>query len=207
MTAEEFWDLPRSTRPELIFGEIAENLPVKLPLATLARPMTFHIRGVGGGIWSGRLVKGRLEMAAGAATNAICSVSMERTTLRELVAGAMRDRGLEVMMRLGRPRGIPDLSRLPVRDDRADAIARLMGSVALELVDRGFGETHRVVFTFGGGAPAWETATTTVRVDLDEVVGWITSRADPRAILKGGHVRVSGDLALPARALALVLDV
>lgn len=206
MNADEFWDLPRSTRPDKLFLEIAPASPIKLPRATLTLPTNFVVRGAGGGAWSGRLVDGRVETVAGAQTPAACTVTLERSTLREFVAGALRDRGLKVMERLGRPRAIPDLSRLPVRDDRAQALARLQGSIAIEIADRAFGEVHRVVVTFGDAAPVFEQATTTVRVDADEVVEWIATRADPRTILRGGRVRVDGDLALPTRALSLLLD-
>lgn len=206
MNAAEFWDLPRGTRPSALMMEIVPSSPVKLPAASISLPSNVVVRGAGGGTWFGRLVDGKIAMAEGAQHPALCSVTLERNTLREFIAGALRDRGLKIMERLGRPKAIPDLSRLPVREDRAQALAKLQGSIAIEVVDRDFGETHRIVVTFGDAAPAFETATTTVRIDADEAVEWIATRADPRAILKGGRVRVEGDLALPTRALALLLD-
>ncbi|MEY3012259.1 MAG: hypothetical protein RIT45_994 [Pseudomonadota bacterium] len=206
MQAEAFWDLPRSTRPEKLFLEIVPTSPVRLPKATLSLPTNVEVCGTGGGTWSGRLVDGAIEMREGAQHPALCSVVLERGTLREAIAGALRDRALTVMERLGKPRAIPNLSRLPVREDRAVALARLQGSIAIEIADRSFGEVHRVVVTFGDAPPQFEQATTTVRVDADEVVEWIATRADPRAILRGGRVRVEGDLTLPTRALALLLD-
>ena len=206
MNADEFWGLPRSTSPAKIFGEIAAALPVPLPRATVTQATVTHIRGTGGGTWSSRLVDGRLEVHEGAAADPICQVTLERATLREFVAGSLRDRGLEIMAKLGRARQIPDLSRLPVRDDRARALSKLGGSVAIEVHDRNFGETHRIVVTFGGGAVDFERATVTVRVDADQAAGWIASRADARAILKGGSLRIDGDLSLVTRAAALLLD-
>jgi hypothetical protein len=206
MTPEAFWSLPRSTRPEQVFGELAAQLPVPLPRATLPLPSNIVVRGAGGGVWSSRLVEGRLVMATQAQHPALGTLTLERATLRELVGGSLRDRGLAVMAALGRPRALPDLSRLPVRAERAVALAALRGSVALLLVDRDLAETHRLVWTCGDAEPAWEQATTTVRLDADEVVGWIAARADPRAVLRSSAVRVEGDLTLPLRALGLLLD-
>ncbi len=206
MNAEEFWNLPRSAAPTKVFLELAPALPVRLPAATLQQGVVIEVRGAGGGVWSGRLVDGRLQTQEGASADPICRVVLERGTLRELVAGSLRDRGLQIMEKLGRPRAAPDFSRLPVRDDRARALTGLQGSVALDIVDRRFGETLRVVFTFGAGPAAFETASATVTVDADEAVTWIAGRIDPRVILKSGRLRVDGDLSLLTRALGLLLE-
>ncbi len=206
MNAEEFWSLPRSAAPAKVFLELAPALPVRLPAATLQQVVVIHVRGAGGGVFSGRLVDGRLQMREGAIADPICQVVLERATLRELVAGSLRDRGLQIMEELGRPRALPDFSRLPVRDDRARALSGLLGSVALDIVDRRFGETLRVVFTFGAAPAAYEVASATVTIDADEAVTWIARRVDPRAILKSGRLRVAGDLGLLTRALGLLLE-
>lgn len=206
LTADEFWSLPRTTTPERLFTGVLASLPVPLPPATLPQPVVIHVRGAGGGAFHAQLVAGKIAAGAGPAAAPVCQITLERATLREVVGGSLRDRALEVMARRGQPRGIPDLSRLPVRPERAQALAGLHGSIAIEVADRKFAETHRFVVTFGADPAAFERADATVRLDADDLVGWVATAIDPRALLRGGRLRVEGDLALLTRVVGLLLD-
>lgn len=203
--AETFWSLKRNTRPATLFTEVVPDLPPFLPAFTASRPVNVHVRGADGGVWWVRQVGGRLESGAGAAAHAVCQVMLERSSLKELIGGSLRDRGLQIMAALGQPRQIPDLRRLPVDDQSLLAIANLPGSVAVQATDRELRETHRFVFTFGAGTPAWEQASTTVSYDVDDQVTWLTRRMSPIAMLRSGRVRLEGDLSLPVRALQALL--
>lgn len=205
MDARTFWSLPRRLTPERLFGEIVPQLPDILPPLTVPRPTNVHVVGVGGGVWALQLVGGRLHAQAATAPNALCQIACDRGAFRAIIGGALRDRGLEVMERLGRGGQLPDLRRLPVDLERLEAISGLAGSVAIEVEDRAMREVHRFVITFGSGQPDLDSATTTVRFDVDDWVGWAAERRPPIGVLRSGRVRVSGDISLPVRALRALL--
>ena len=110
------------------------------------------------------------------------------------------------MAKLGKARQIPDLSRAPLDPARVVKVASLEGSIAVNVKDRGYGDTYRYVVTFGSGAPDYDTATTTVTVDADEAIDWVVKRIEPKQLLKAKGVRIEGDLTLPLRALQLLFD-
>ncbi len=199
--AATFWSLPRSTRPAKLFEEILPEIPALMPVVTLPQPANVHVLGGGGGVWNVRLVDGRAEVGVGEADDAIAAVAFTRKHLREIVGGALHHKGVELMKRLGRPGRFPDLSRLPVDPSRTEAVASLRGSVAIEVHDRTYRESYRFVITLGGGEPAYDQATTTVRVDADEVVDQLVAGVSIAALLKGSRVRIEGDLGLPLQAL------
>lgn len=206
MDAETFWSLKRTTPPKKLFEQIVPELPVLLPGMTVPRPANVHVLGPGGGVWATQLVDGRTQVTAGAAPDAICQVALHKRHLREIVGGALRDRGLQVMAKLGRPRQLPDLSDLPVDPARVVRLAELSGSVALNVVDREYGDTYRYVLTFGSGEPAYDEATTTITIDADEAVGWVVAQISPKQLLRAKGVRIEGDLSLPLKALQLLFD-
>ena len=204
--AATFWSLPRNTGPSRLFTEILPRIPPLLAEVTLPRPVNVHVLGGGGGVWTVRLVEGRAEVGEGASPGAIAALVLSRAHLREVVGGALRDRGIELMRRLGRPGRFPDLRGLPVDPARAEAVGALRGSVAVEVHDRAFRESYRFVVTLGGSLaggrePDYETATTTLHVDADELVEQLASGMALAALLKGSRARLEGDPSLPLRAL------
>lgn len=201
LDADTFWSLPRSTRPEALFETIVPEIPALGRAVTLPRPCNVVVQGAGGGAWTLRLVEGRAQVEPGMAADAFASLVVARAHLREVVGGALRDRGVALMAKLGKPGAFPDLRGLPVDPARTDAVAALCGSVAVEVHDRTFRESYRFVVTLGSGTAAYETASTTVHVDADEVVGQLAARSSIAALLKGSRVRIEGDLGLPLRAL------
>jgi len=205
MDAETFWSLARRLTPARVFTEVVPELPDILPKATIARAINVHVLGSGAGVWSLRLVQGRLTVVEGGVSDALCQIACERSAFREVIGGALRDRGLEVMAQIGRPGQLPDLRHLPVDSAQLEAVGNLAGSVAIEVEDRELRQIHRFVITFGSDTPAYDEATTTVRFDVDDWVGWTAQRRPPIGVLRGGKVRISGDLALPLRALRALL--
>ncbi len=205
MDAQRFWSLSRRLKPAIVFTEVLADLPDILPDVTVSRSINAHVRGNGGGVWALRLVGGRCEVVPGGVTDALCQISCERSAFKEVIGGALRDRALKVMAAVGRPGQLPDLRRLPVEVERIEAIGSISGSVAIEVEDRDMREVHRFVVTFGSGPPEFETATTTVRYDVDEWVNWTAQRRPPIGVLRSGKVRISGDLSLPVRALRALL--
>ncbi|MCO4760011.1 MAG: hypothetical protein KC502_00785 [Myxococcales bacterium] len=205
MNAEQFWTLKRTLAPKKLFEEVIEALPVPLPPVTVDQPVNVHILGSGGGVWALQLVDGHTQVTPGAAPNAICQVAFHKRHLREIVGGALRERGLTLMARLGKARQIPDLSRLPLDPARALSCAHLTGSIAIDVHDRGFSDTYRYVVTFGSGAPDYETATTTLTIDADEPIEWVVNRIAPKAVLKAKGVRIAGDVALPLKVVQALI--
>jgi len=206
MDAEAFWSIRRTTSPQKLFETIVPALPVRLPDVTVPRPVNVHVLGPGGGVWATQLVAGRTQVTPGTADDAICQVALHKKHLREIVGGSLRDRGLQIMAKLGKARQIPDLSRAPLDPARVVKVASLEGSIAVNVKDRGYGDTYRYVVTFGSGAPDYDTATTTVTVDADEAIDWVVKRIEPKQLLKAKGVRIEGDLTLPLRALQLLFD-
>ena len=203
MDARTFWTLKRTTSPQNVFEKIVPALPDIFPVVTIACPVNIHVLGVGGGIWSVQLIEGRLVVRRGAADDALCQVAMERKHLREVVGGALRDAGLRVMAELGRPGQLPDLKQVPVEPQKWLQLAELGGSVAIEIEDRQFRDTYRYVITFGGGAPDYERTTTSLRFDLEQMVRWSAQGQRPVTVLRGGRIRIEGDLALAIRAVRM----
>ncbi len=205
MDARTFWTLKRTTSPQSVFEEIVPALPDIFPVVTIGCPVNIHVLGVGGGVWSAQLIEGRLRVRRGAADDALCQIAMDRKHLREVVGGALRDAGLRVMAELGRPGQLPDLKQVPVDPQKWLQLAGLSGSVAIEIEDRQFRERYRYVITFGRGSPDYERATTSLRFDLEQMVRWSAQRQRPVTILRGGRIRVEGDLALAIRAARMAL--
>ncbi|GEM_PF-3590673 len=199
--AETFWSLPRSTKPRKAFEEILPNLPALLPDLTIDGSFSFHVCGSGGGEWSGTVTNGLWTVVAGAADDALVRISLTRRHLREVIGGALRERGLTVMKRLGKPRQFPDLGVLPIDPARAPDVAKIPGSIAVEIHDRDVRESYRFVLSFGNGPAVYDNATTTLHVDADEIVEQALAGASMAALIKGSRVRIEGDISLPLRAL------
>jgi len=206
MDADAFWSIKRTTAPKKLFEQIVPVLPIALPAVTVPQPVNVHVLGPGGGVWATQLVAGRTVVTPGAASNAICQIALHKRHLREIVGGAVRERALKIMARLGRARQVPDLSRLPIDPEKAVKVGALQGSVALVVRDREFDDSYRYVVTFGTGEPSYDTATTTVTIDADEAIGWVVDQVSPKQLLKAKGVRIEGDLSLPLKALQLLLD-
>ena len=201
MDAETFWSLPRSTKPRAVLEEILPQIPALAGTFTLDLPATVHVLGAGGGTWTVQVVDGMSVVTPGEAAEVVARVSFTRAHLREIVGGALRERGLEVMRRLGKPRQLPDLSALPIDPSRLAAVAAIDGSIAIEVHDRPMRDSYRFVISLGSGPAQYDSATTTVHVDADEVVEQVVAGASIAALLKGTRVKMEGELALPLKAL------
>ena len=203
MDAQTFWSLKRTTSPQRLFEEVVPALPDIFPVVTIARPVNVHILGPGGGVWSVQLVDGRLVVGRGGAGDALCQIAMDRKHLREVVGGALRDAGLRVMAELGRPRQLTNLKRLTVESDRWVQLAELSGSVAIEIEDRRLRDRYRYVITFGCGSPDYERTRTSLRFDLDQLVLWSAQQQRPVTVMRGGRIRIEGDLSLAIKAVRM----
>ena len=201
MDAATFWSLPRSARPRSVMEEILPTIPPLAGVFTLDLPSSVHVIGGGGGEWTVQIVDGLSVVDAGAADEVAVRVSLTRSHLREVVGGALRDRGVALMKRLGKPSAFPDLTILPIDPSRLDAVAALDGSIAIEVHDRDMRDSYRFVISFGSGPAQYDDVTTTVHVDADEVVDQLVAGASMSALLKGSRVRIEGDLGLPLAAL------
>lgn len=199
--AETFWTLPRGSKPATLFTEILPQIPPLAGIFTLNVPSSVHVLGSGGGEWSVSIADGVAVVEEGAAADVVTRVSLSRKHLREVVGGALRERGVALMKRLGKPGAFPDLTILPVDPSRLTAVAAIGGSIAIEVHDRDVRDSYRFVVSFGSGPAQYDNATTTVHIDADEVVDQVVAGASISALLKGSRVRVEGDLGLPLRAL------
>lgn len=199
--AETFWSLPRSTKPRVLLEEILPEIPALAGVFSIDVPSSVHVLGSGGGEWSVLIVDGRAVVTPGVADQVITRVSFSRRHLREVVGGALHERGLKLMERLGKPRAFPDLSVFPIDPSRVQAVAATSGSIAIEVHDRDMRESYRFVISFGSGPPVYDTATTTVHVDVDEVLEQISSGASIASLLKGTRARLEGDISLPLKVL------
>lgn len=205
MDARTFWSLKRTTSPQHLFETIVPALPDIFPDVTIDRPVNVHVLGGGGGVWSVQLVQGRLVVERGAAADALAQVAMDRKHLREIVGGALRDAGLRLMAEQGRPGQLPDLTEMPLEPQKWLRLSELNGSVAIEIEDRRFRDRYLYVVTFGCGEPDYEQVTTHLRFDLEELVRWGAQKKRPVTVLRGGRIRVEGDLALAIEALRMAL--
>jgi len=202
---DTLWNLPRSTSPQRWYEEIVPDLPLVVPAIDVPWPVAYHVDGSGGGIWTATVAQGRVQVVAGLQGTPIVQLRMGRSDLRELLSGFLRDRLRLAVERLGVGldlHGLPAPSFNPARLER---LAELHGSIGIEIRERRLGDSARFVVTFGAGAPAWESPTTQLTIDADELVEWIVRRVHPRQILMSGRVRLVGEVALPTRALGLLL--
>jgi hypothetical protein len=201
-----FFSLPRTIHPNEWFEQVMPKLPLKLPPVTIPHSVTYHVIGPGGGVWSLRLVDGKIVCKTGWADTVTLQVAMTVPHLREATVGVLRERFVEFTKRAGRPVELPDLSRAPFDSARADALADVGGALALDVVDRRFSDRYRYVFTFGPGTASFETASTIVELDADELVQLVVDRGNPWQLLTGGRLRVvRGNADLPVRALQAVV--
>lgn len=205
LAADPFFSLPRTTRPADWFERILPTLPLKLPRASLDHAIAYHVHGPGGGSWSVRLQDGQPLVLPGTSPLLVAQVSLSTAHFREALVGSLRDRLRSVLQRQGRPIALPDLSRLPIEPARMAAVAALRGSLAFEINDREFGDKYRYVITFGPGPAAFETATTTIEVDADDLAALALARTPPMKVLVSGKLRIRGDAGLPSRVLAVLL--
>ena len=205
MTVDPFFAVPRTTRPADWFERILPTLPLRLPPITLPQAMVYHVMGPGGGVWTVGLKDGKPQIAAGKVGPISAQIAMTAAHFREAVAGALRDRLKKILEKQGRPIALPDASMLPHDPARIAAVSALRGSVAFELSDRDMGEKYRYVLTLGDGPVAFETANTTIEVDLDDLVALASVRTPPFKVLASGKLRVRGDADLPMRALTTLL--
>ncbi|HAN31922.1 MAG TPA: hypothetical protein DCQ06_10030 [Myxococcales bacterium] len=204
MDAQEFWSVKRSTRPRVVMEELLEKIPLRLPNITLQQGVNVHVPGQGQ--WTVSLKRGRPQVSVGAAHDALGQLVVQRRTFREVVSGAIRDRALEVMLQLGRPRQLPDFSHIKVDLSRLRKCADLDGSIALEIYDKEFDETYRLIWIFGSTTEIDTEVTTTVRVGIDTPVQWIVQGQDPLHLMNSSDVRVEGELSLPVRALRILFQ-
>ncbi len=205
MTADPLFSLPRTTKPADWFERILPTLPLQLPKTTIDLAIVYHIHGPGGGAWTVRIRDGQFEVQSGIHGPWFVQISMTTAHLREFIAGAMRDRGATVLRRLGLPVAVPNLQRLPMDPKRAAALQALSGSIAVVLQDREIDDEYRFVFSFGPQPAVLKPSTTTLTVDLDDLVTLVAAKTPPLQLLMGGQLRVSGDAGLPVRAMQLLL--
>lgn len=206
MPVHPFFALPRTTRPADWFERILPTLQVSLPLVTVQQAVVYHVLGAGGGVWSVSLQEGRLRTQPGATVGAVLQVSMTSGHFREALTGALRDRACAVLQRLGLPLDLPDFTQLPVDPvGVAQRLARLQGSLAVEVADRELADRYRYVLTFGAGPAAYDTATTTLEIDADDLAALATAGTPPLKVLASGKLRIRGDADLPLRVLRAAL--
>jgi hypothetical protein len=205
MSTDAFFSLPRTIKPADWFERVLPGLPLQLPAGSVPAATVYHIAGSGGGTWSVRLTAGKLEVAAGMPWPVAVQTSLTAAHLREVLAGALRDRLGDVLKKHGKPLAIPDLRGLPVDPAKVDAVAKLTGSVALVLHDRELDDSYRFVWTFGSGPAAYDKASCTLEVDADDCKALLIARTPPLQLLASGKFRVAGDTGLPMRALGALL--
>jgi hypothetical protein len=206
MSAHPLFALPRTTRPADWFERLLPTAQVSLPLVTVQQAVVYHVLGAGGGTWSVFLHQGRLRTQPGATADAVLQVCMTAAHFREALTGALRDRACAVLNRLGLPLDLPDFARLPIDlAGVAQRLARLQGSLAVEVADRELADRYRYVITFGAGPAAYDTASTTLEIDADDLAAMVTSRTPPLKVLASGKLRIRGDADLPLRVLRAAL--
>ncbi len=205
MDLHAFWNLPRSTTPKTWYEEIVPVVPLVLPAIDVPWPVVYHVDGSGGGSWTVTVAAGRAQVAVGGHDAPIAQVRMRRSDLRELVGGFLRDRLRDAVDRLGVGLDLAGMGAPAIETARLKRLADLSGSVGIEVRDRRLGDSARFVVTFGSGDPAWETPTTELTIEAGHLVEWIVGRVHPRQILTGGRLRLAGEVALPTRALGLLL--
>ncbi len=202
---DDYFALPRTTRPADWFGRVLPGLPLRLPPLTLSHSAVFHVTGAGGGTWSHQLQAGRVVVTPGVVGPVATQTTMSAAHFRELLFGAVRERHVQVLRKLGLPIAIPDASRLPVDPARVVALAALKGTLAIDLHDRELDDTYRIAITFGGGPTAPDRPDTTLEVDLDDAATLVAARTPPFKLLASGKLRIRGDADLPMRALTAAL--
>ncbi len=202
---DTYFALPRTTRPVDWFGRILPELPLRLPALTLSHSAVFHVTGVGGGTWSHQLQNGRIVVTPGMVGPVATQTTISAAHFRELLFGAVRDRHVQVLRKLGLPLAIPDASRLPVVPAHIAAVAGISGTLLIALRDRDLDDTYRLALTFGGGPTAPERPDATIEVDLDDLTALVAARTPPFKLLTSGKLRISGDTNLPLRAMSAAL--
>ncbi|MBM4341877.1 MAG: SCP2 sterol-binding domain-containing protein [Deltaproteobacteria bacterium] len=202
---DTYFALPRATRPADWFGRILPGLPLRLPPISLSHSAVFHITGPVGGTWTQQLLAGRLVVSPGVVGPVATQTTVTAAHFRELLFGAVRDRHVQVLHKLGLPVAIPDVSRVPVDPARVAALANLRGTLAIDLYDRHLDDTYRIAITFGGGPTAHAAPDTVVETDLDDLATLVAARTPPLQLLTSGKLRIRGDADLPVRALTTAL--
>ena len=196
----DYFALPRTTRPADWFERILPNLGLQLPQATLRHRVVLHITGVGGGSWSLGLTAGQLSVERGVVGPVAVQYTTSVAHFREAMFGAMRDRGVEVLQKLGLPLVLPSLRGLVLAQAQVDAVAQLSGTLTFALRDRRMDDTYTFTLTLGGGAPT-AGPQATIAIDLDDLAALAAAKVPPLKIISSGKLRVMGDLDLPMRAL------
>lgn len=205
MSGDPFFSLPRYVHPREWFETILPALPLRLPAITIPHAITYHVMGPGGGVWSVQLVDGHLQTREGWAERTAVQVAMTVPHLREALTGALRNRFADALRGAGRPLVLPDLTTLPVDAARMQALSSVVGTLAVDVVDRKFSDKYRYVFTFGSHMAAFDTASTTLEIDADDLVQLLLERGSPWQLLKGPRVRIKGDMDRPAEVLRALL--
>ena len=200
---DAYFSLPRSLKPAAFFERHLPTLPLRLPAISLPDRVVYHVHD--GGSWSVALVNGRLDVQPGAVGPIGLQITATEAHFREAVTGALRDRQVALLQRLGQPAEVPDLTGLRVNPARIRAAIAIGGSLALVIHDREYDDRYRYVLTIGPGPAAYDRATTTIEVDADDLVALGAARTPPMGVLVSGKLRLAGDIGLPGKLLTALL--
>lgn len=205
MTTANLFALPRTTKADAFFGHILPAVSLQLPAASVSHALVYTVDGPGGGTWSVRLHDGALQIASGTPWPIATQTVISGAHFREVVAGAVRDRLVQVLKKLGKPQDVPDLRGLPVEPKRVAALAAVQGSLRIVLRDRELDDSYQLTILFGTTPPPAGQPTCVLEVDLDDAAGLLAARTPPLQWFTTGKFRMQGDTSLPVRALGALL--
>lgn len=203
--SDPFFSLPRTTRPADWFERVLPALALRLPADAQTPWSAVHVLGPGGGTWGVRIAAGKLEIQRGVPPQVTSQWSMSTAHFREALAGALRDRAAGVLVKLGLPVALPDLSHARLDQLGWQALDSVGGSLAFHLGDRQVADTYRYVLTLGNGPAAFDKADTQIDVDLDDLATLAAARTPPLRLLTSGKLKIQGNSELPMRALTALL--
>jgi hypothetical protein len=199
----DYFAIARTTRPADWFERILPALPLRLPNATIDYWSVYHVAGAGS--WSVGLQGGKVVVHKGIEKPIGVQISMSAGHFREAMFGALRDKLGDVLTRLGKPKVLPDLSRLAIDQRQLAATVGVGGVLAVVVRDRAVDDEYAFLITIGDQPAGQQAPTTTIVADLDDLVALAAARTPPHKLLTGGKLRISGDLDRPAKLLSALL--
>jgi hypothetical protein len=167
----------------------------KAPASDVTSPgsLVFHI---GSDTWALRLQRGRLEVAAGATSDAVLQVSMAPADFSELVSQG------QSLFESGATDRLLALRSLSLDAERAKMIRNVDGSVAFEVTEAE--HTRTLLLSPGAAIAGGSPPACTVRIAAPDF--WALSRGEknPFELLMDGKIRMQGRMEV-AMALSSVL--